>query len=55
MIAGTFPASSHDPGVVSIRGDQIRRYAGRSPALLNFSDQPSPARAVFVQRGFKVE
>ncbi len=53
MVAGTFPASSHDP--VSYPFALVK--AGDTPdarALLKFLAGPQ-ARAVFVQRGFKVE
>jgi molybdate transport system substrate-binding protein len=53
MVAGTFPASSHDP--VSYPFAVVK--AGDTPearALLAFLAGPQ-ARAVFVQRGFKVE
>jgi molybdate transport system substrate-binding protein len=53
MVAGTFPASSHDP--ISYPFALIK--AGDTPearALLAFL-AGSQARAVFVQRGFKVE
>jgi len=53
MIAGTFPADSHDP--VSYPFAVIK--AGDTPearALLTFLAS-APARAVFAQRGFKVE
>jgi molybdate transport system substrate-binding protein len=53
MIAGTFPADSHDPVsypfAVTKAGD-----TQEARALLGFLTSP-PARAVFVQRGFKVE
>jgi molybdate transport system substrate-binding protein len=52
-IAGTFPADSHDP--ISYPFAVVK--AGDTPdshALLDFLTGP-PARAVFVQRGFKVE
>jgi molybdate transport system substrate-binding protein len=53
MIAGTFPADSHDPVsypfAVTKSGD-----TAEARALLSFLAGP-PARAVFVQRGFKVE
>jgi len=53
MIAGTFPADSHDPVsypfAVTKSGDDAE-----SRALLAFLTT-APARAVFVQRGFKVE
>jgi molybdate transport system substrate-binding protein len=53
MIAGTFPADSHDPVsypfAVTKSGD-----TAEARALLSFVAGPS-ARAVFVQRGFKVE
>jgi len=53
MVAGTFPASSHDPvaypfAVVKAQDTPEAR------ALLTFLSGPQ-ARAVFVQRGFKVE
>ena len=53
MVAGTFPASSHDP--ITYPFALIK--AGDTPearALLTFLAGPQ-ARAVFVQRGFKVE
>jgi molybdate transport system substrate-binding protein len=53
MVAGTFPASSHDP--VSYPFAAVK--AGDTPdarALLTFLSGPQ-ARAVFAQRGFKVE
>jgi molybdate transport system substrate-binding protein len=53
MIAGTFPADSHDPVsypfAVTKSGD-----TQEARALLAFLTSPA-ARAVFVQRGFKVE
>jgi molybdate transport system substrate-binding protein len=53
MTAGTFPADSHDPVsypfAVVKSGD-----TADARALLTFLTSP-PARAVFVQRGFKVE
>ena len=53
MIAGTFPADSHDPVsypfAVTKSGD-----TAEARALLDFLASP-PARALFVQRGFKVE
>ncbi len=53
MVAGTFPANSHDPVVypfaVTKSGD-----TPQARALLAFLAGPQ-ARAVFVQRGFKVE
>jgi molybdate transport system substrate-binding protein len=53
MIAGTFPANSHDPVsypfAVTKSGD-----TAEARALLSFLAGPS-ARAVFTQRGFKVE
>ena len=53
MIAGTFPADSHDPVsypfAVTKAGD-----IAEARALLVFLSGP-PARAVFEQRGFKVE
>jgi molybdate transport system substrate-binding protein len=53
MIAGTFPADSHDPVsypfAVTKSGD-----TADARALLQFLTSP-PAHAVFVQRGFKVE
>jgi molybdate transport system substrate-binding protein len=53
MIAGTFPADSHDPVTypfaITKSGD-----TAEARALLDFLTTP-PARAVFVQRGFKVE
>jgi molybdate transport system substrate-binding protein len=53
MVAGTFPADSHDP--VSYPFAVIK--SGDTPearAFLAFLTSP-PARAIFVQRGFKVE
>jgi molybdate transport system substrate-binding protein len=53
MVAGTFPASSHDP--VSYPFAVVK--SGDTPearALLTFLES-SQARVVFVQRGFKVE
>jgi molybdate transport system substrate-binding protein len=53
MIAGTFPADSHDP--VSYPFAVVK--SGDTPdarALLTFLSGPD-ARAVFAQRGFKVE
>jgi molybdate transport system substrate-binding protein len=53
MVAGVFPASSHDP--VSYPFAVLK--SGDTPdarALLTFLDGPQ-ARAVFVARGFKVE
>jgi molybdate transport system substrate-binding protein len=53
MVAGTFPASSHDP--VAYPFAVVK--SGDTPdarALLTFLSGPQ-ARAVFVQRGFKVE
>ena len=53
MIAGTFPADSHDPVsypfAVTKSGDNAE-----ARAFLGFLASPA-ARAVFVQRGFKVE
>ena len=53
MIAGTFPADSHDPVsypfAVTKSGD-----TPEARAFLDFLTSPA-ARAVFVQRGFKVE
>jgi molybdate transport system substrate-binding protein len=53
MVAGTFPASSHDPitypFAVTKTGD-----TPEARALLKFMAGPQ-ARAAFVQRGFKVE
>jgi molybdate transport system substrate-binding protein len=53
MVAGTFPADSHDPisypFAVTKAGD-----TAEARALMNFLAGPQ-ARAVFVQRGFKVE
>jgi len=53
MIAGTFPADSHDPVsypfAVTKSGD-----TPEARAFLDFLTSPT-ARAVFVQRGFKVE
>jgi molybdate transport system substrate-binding protein len=53
MVAGTFPANSHDP--VSYPFAVVK--SGDTPevrALMTFLEGPR-ARAVFVQRGFKVE
>lgn len=53
MVAGTFPANSHDP----VSYPFAVTKAGDTPdarALLAFLSGPQ-ARAVFVQRGFKVE
>jgi molybdate transport system substrate-binding protein len=53
MIAGGFPADSHDP----ITYPFAVTKSGDTPdarALLNFLTTP-PARAIFAQRGFKVE
>jgi molybdate transport system substrate-binding protein len=53
MIAGTFPADSHDP----VSYPFVVTKAGDTPearALLVFLTT-APARAVFAQRGFKVE
>jgi molybdate transport system substrate-binding protein len=53
MVAGTFPADSHDPVsypfAVTKSGDTPEAHA-----LLEFLSSP-PGRAVFAQRGFKVE
>jgi len=53
MVAGTFPASSHDPVTypfaLTKSGD-----TSEARALLTFLEGPQ-ARTVFVQRGFKVE
>lgn len=53
MVAGTFPAESHDPVsypfAITKSGDNAE-----ARALLGFLTGPA-ARAVFVQRGFKVE
>jgi molybdate transport system substrate-binding protein len=53
MVAGTFPANSHDPVTypfaVTKSGDNAE-----ARGLLAFLDGPE-ARAVFVRRGFKVE
>jgi molybdate transport system substrate-binding protein len=53
MIAGTFPANSHDPVsypfAVTKSGD-----TAEARALMTFLSS-APARAVFAQRGFKVE
>ncbi|HEX3994622.1 MAG TPA: substrate-binding domain-containing protein, partial [Acetobacteraceae bacterium] len=53
MIAGTFPADSHDPVsypfAVTKSGD-----TPEARALLQFLSGPA-AREVFVKRGFKVE
>ena len=53
MIAGTFPGRQSRSGDLSVRRRQIGRYAGRARAD-EFSERPE-ARAVFTQRGFKVE
>jgi molybdate transport system substrate-binding protein len=53
MVAGTFPADSHDP--VSYPFAVVR--SGDTPearALMSFLAEPQ-ARAIFVRRGFKVE
>jgi molybdate transport system substrate-binding protein len=53
MVAGTFPPDSHDPVAYPFAAVK----AGDTPearALLTFLEGPQ-ARAVFVQRGFKVE
>jgi len=53
MIAGTFPASSHDP----IAYPFAVTKSGDSPearALMTFLTGPD-ARAIFIQRGFQVE
>jgi molybdate transport system substrate-binding protein len=53
MVAGTFPSDSHDP----VSYPFAVTKSGDTPdarALLTFLTSP-PARAVFVQRGFKVE
>ena len=53
MVAGTFPANSHDP--VSYPFAVVK--SGDTPearALMTFLQGPQ-ARAIFVQRGFKVE
>jgi molybdate transport system substrate-binding protein len=53
MVAGTFPADSHNP--VAYPFAVVK--SGDTPetrALLTFLTGPQ-ARAVFVQRGFKVE
>jgi len=53
MVAGTFPASSHDP--VSYPFAVVKAHdTPDARALLTFLAGPE-ARAVFVQRGFKVE
>jgi molybdate transport system substrate-binding protein len=53
MVAGTFPANSHDPisypFALTKNGD-----TAEARALLAFLAGPQ-ARTVFVQRGFKVE
>jgi molybdate transport system substrate-binding protein len=49
MVAGTFPGGSHDPFALVKSGD-----TPQARALLTFLAGPQ-ARAVFVQRGFKVE
>ncbi len=53
MVAGTFPADSHDP--VSYPFAVVK--SGDTPqarALMTFLEGPQ-ARAIFIQRGFKVE
>jgi molybdate transport system substrate-binding protein len=53
MVAGTFPAGSHDP--VSYPFAVVKSHdTPEARALLSFLEGPQ-ARAVFVQRGFKVE
>lgn len=53
MVAGTFPASSHDP--VAYPFAVVKAYdTPEARALLTFLAGPQ-AREVFVQRGFKVE
>jgi molybdate transport system substrate-binding protein len=53
MIAGTFPAGSHDP--VSYPFAVIKSGdTAEARALMTFLTTP-PVRAVFMQRGFKVE
>jgi len=53
MVAGTFPASSHDP--VSYPFAVVKSHdTPEARALLAFLASPQ-ARAVFVQRGFKAE
>jgi len=53
MVAGTFPASSHDP--VSYPFAVVKAHdTPEARALLTFLESPQ-AREVFVQRGFKVE
>jgi molybdate transport system substrate-binding protein len=53
MVAGTFPAGSHDP--VSYPFAVVKSHdTAEARALLTFLAGPQ-ARAVFVQRGFKVE
>ena len=53
MIAGTFPADSHDPisypFAVTKSGD-----TSETRALMTFLETPE-ARAIFIKRGFKVE
>ena len=53
MIAGVFPANSHDPVVYPFAVTQSGDTPG-ARALMDFLAGPQ-ARAVFVQRGFKVE
>jgi molybdate transport system substrate-binding protein len=53
MVAGTFPAGSHDP--VSYPFAVVRSGdTSEARALMTFLQGPQ-ARAIFVQRGFKVE
>jgi molybdate transport system substrate-binding protein len=53
MIAGAFPANSHDPVSYPFAATKSGDTS-EARALLNFLAGPQ-ARAVFVQRGFKVE
>jgi molybdate transport system substrate-binding protein len=53
VVAGTFPANSHDPVEYSFAVTKSGDMA-EARALLTFLAGPQ-ARAVFVQRGFKVE
>jgi molybdate transport system substrate-binding protein len=53
MVAGTFPASSHDPVAYPLAVVKAQDTP-EARALLTFLADPQ-ARAVFVQRGFKVE
>jgi molybdate transport system substrate-binding protein len=53
MVAGTFPADSHDPVSYPFAATKSGDTA-EARALLKFLSGPQ-AHAVFVQRGFKVE